>query len=29
MLRGRGHICFGHAWQDVLDETLAFVCIEA
>lgn len=27
MLRGRGHICFGHAWQDVLDETLAFVCI--
>jgi class 3 adenylate cyclase len=29
MLRGRGHICFGHAWQDVLDETLAFVCVES
>jgi class 3 adenylate cyclase len=28
LLRGRGHICFGHAWQDVLDETLEFVCIE-
>jgi class 3 adenylate cyclase len=28
LLRSRGHICFGHGWQDVLDETLAFVCIE-
>jgi hypothetical protein len=29
ILRGRGHICFGHGWQDVLDETLAFVCIDS
>jgi class 3 adenylate cyclase len=29
ILRGRGHVCFGHGWQDVLDETLAFVCVES
>ncbi len=29
ILRGRGHVCFGHGWGDVLDETLAFVCIES
>jgi len=29
ILRGRGHVCFGHGWKDVLDETLAFVCVES
>jgi len=29
MLRGRGHVCFGHARQDGEDETLAFVCLES
>jgi hypothetical protein len=29
VLRGRGHVCFGHAWQDGEDETLAFVCLES
>jgi len=28
ILRGRGHVCFGHGWNDVLDETLAFICAE-
>ncbi len=29
ILRGRGHVCFGHGWQDAVDETLTFVCIES
>jgi hypothetical protein len=29
ILRGRGHVCFGHGWKDVLDETLGFVCVES
>jgi adenylate cyclase len=29
ILRGRGYVCFGHAWQDATDEMLAFTCIES
>ena len=29
ILRGRGHVCFGHGWGDIHDETLAFVCSES
>jgi len=28
ILRGRGRVCFGHAFSDVLDETLAFACFD-
>jgi hypothetical protein len=28
MLRGRGRVCFGHGYNNELDETLAFACIE-
>ena len=29
ILRGRGHVCFGHALSDPLDETLAFACFDS
>ena len=28
ILRGRGRVCFGHAWSNELDETLEYTCIE-
>jgi len=29
ILRGRGHVCFGHAWQNELDEVLTFACMKS
>jgi hypothetical protein len=29
ILRGRGRVCFGHAWQNELDEVLTFACIKS
>ena len=28
ILRGRGRVCFGHAWHDELDEVLTFICLK-